>query len=75
MPKTEIGKHIKERRATLRITQEYLSELSGVGLRTLKDIESLKGNPTLKTTEKLLDVLGLELRVEIKGSSLGHETT
>ena len=74
MPKSDIGTVIKERRATLKITQEYLSELSGVGLRTLKEIESSKGNPTLKIIQKLLDVLGLEMKVVIK-NRIKHETT
>ena len=36
-------KAIKERRAMLRVTQETLADLSGVGLRTLKQFESGKG--------------------------------
>ncbi|NMH89825.1 helix-turn-helix domain-containing protein [Flavivirga algicola] len=57
---------IKERREMLQVTQEALSELSGVGLRTLKQFESGKGNPTLKTLEKLADALGLELTLKVK---------
>jgi transcriptional regulator with XRE-family HTH domain len=48
------------------VTQETLSELSGVGLRTLKQFESGKGNPTLLTLAKLADVLGLELSLQPK---------
>ena len=57
---------IKERRETLKLSQESLAELSGVGLRTLKQFESGKGNPTFNTLEKLIDVLGMELKLEIK---------
>lgn len=57
---------IKERRKILDITQETLAEISGVGLRTLKQFESGKGNPTLETLQKLCEVLGLELRLEVK---------
>ena len=57
---------IKERRETMNVTQEYLAELSGVGLRTLKQFESGKGNPTLLTISKLADVLGFELCLKIK---------
>ncbi|MDM1071622.1 helix-turn-helix transcriptional regulator [Empedobacter brevis] len=57
---------IKERRKVLDITQETLAEISGVGLRTLKQFESGKGNPTLETLQKLCDALGLEIRLEIK---------
>ncbi|MEM6379397.1 MAG: helix-turn-helix domain-containing protein [Bacteroidota bacterium] len=57
---------IKQRREELQITQETLADLSGVGLRTLKGIESGKGNPTLETLLKIADVLGLELKLEVK---------
>lgn len=57
---------IKERRNELQVTQENLAELSGVGLRTLKQFESGKGNPTLLTIQKLADVLGLELCLKVK---------
>jgi transcriptional regulator with XRE-family HTH domain len=57
---------IKNRRETLCISQENLAELAGVGLRTLKHFESGKGNPTLKTLEKIADVLGMEIKLVIK---------
>lgn len=57
---------IKERRHSMKVTQEILSEISGVGLRTLKQFESGKGNPTLATLVKLADALGLEMTLQIK---------
>jgi predicted transcriptional regulator len=57
---------LKKRRNMFQVTQETLAELSGVGLRTLKQIESGKGNPTLQTIQKLADVLGLELCLQVK---------
>ena len=57
---------IKERREMMRVTQETLAELSGVGLRTLKQFESGKGNPTLQTLQKLADVLGMEICFQVK---------
>ncbi|MBK7633627.1 MAG: helix-turn-helix transcriptional regulator [Saprospiraceae bacterium] len=63
---TDLIKTIKERRETLHVTQESLAELSGVGLRTLKQFESGKGNPTLSTLQKISDVLGMELCLKIK---------
>jgi transcriptional regulator with XRE-family HTH domain len=50
----------------LQVTHETLAELSGVGLRTLKQFESGKGNPTLMTLQKICDVLGLEICLKIK---------
>lgn len=64
----EIIKAIKERREMLQVTQEGLAELSGVGLRTLKQLESGKGNPTLQTLQKITDVLGLELSLKLKNA-------
>ena len=57
---------IKARRDSLQITQETLAQLSGVALRTLKQFESGKGNPTLQTLHKIADVLGLEISLSVK---------
>ncbi len=57
---------IKKRRENLKVNQENLAKLSGVGLRTLKQFESGKGNPTLQTIQKIADVLGLEVCLKVK---------
>lgn len=57
---------IKERREMLKITQEILADLSGVGLRTIKQLESGKANPTFRTLQEIADVLGLELVLQVK---------
>ena len=57
---------IKERREILKITQESLADLSGVGLRTIKQLEGGKGNPTFNTLQEIGDVLGLELVLQVK---------
>ena len=57
---------LKDRRDNLRLTQETLAEMAGVNLRTLKEFERGKGNPTLDTLQKLADVVGLELVFQIK---------
>lgn len=62
----EMFKIIKQRREVLQVTQETLAELSGVGLRTLKQLESGKGNPTLLTLQKIADVLGMEVCLKVK---------
>lgn len=49
------------------ITQQDLADISGVALRTIKQLE--KGddaNPSIKTLSKVLDVLGLELAIVLK---------
>ena len=62
----EIIRTIKDRRDSLHITQETLAQLSGVGLRTLKQFESGKGNPTMLTLHRIADVLGLEICLKVK---------
>lgn len=62
----DVGNTIKERRSLLNITQEYLSEMSGVGLRTIVQIENGKGNPSLMTLSKIADILGMEVVLHIK---------
>ncbi len=57
---------VKARREVLNVTQEQLAEISGVGLRTLKQFESGKGNPTLQTLQKLANALGMEVKLEVK---------
>ncbi|UZS00302.1 helix-turn-helix domain-containing protein [Chondrinema litorale] len=57
---------LKKRREVLGVTQEQLAELSGVGLRTLKALESGHGNPTFSTLYKLTNVLGMELKLVVK---------
>ncbi len=64
---------LKKRRIRLQVTQETLSLLTGVSLRTIKQLEAGNGNPTLETIQKLADVLGLELRLEIKNTSIENE--
>lgn len=61
-----IIQQIKERREMLKITQESLADLSGVGLRTIKQLEGGKGNPTFNTLQEIADVLGLELVLQVK---------
>ena len=57
---------IKARRESLKVTQNALSDLSGVALGALRKFESGKGNPTLSTLKKLCDTLGLEITLSVK---------
>ncbi|MCD7923972.1 MAG: helix-turn-helix domain-containing protein [Bacteroides sp.] len=62
----EIGKSISDRRRQLGITQQDLAEMAEVGIATIKDIERGKGNPSLKTLEKICTVLGLVIHLDLK---------
>lgn len=65
----EIIRTIILRRESLQVTQDTLAQLSGVGLRTLKQFETGKGNPTLATLQKLGDTLGLEVSLTVKNKA------
>lgn len=60
------GEEIKLRRRTLAISQRDLAEMAGVGLATIKDIEREKGNPSLSTISRILDVLGMEVLFRVR---------
>ena len=62
----DIGKVIKERRALLGISQQDLSDYSGVGISTVEDLERGVGNPSIETLKKILDVVGLEIILQVK---------
>lgn len=61
-----IGERIRERRAVLNITQQELAEISGIGLRTIINIENDRGNPSLATLSQIADILGLEIVLQVK---------
>lgn len=62
----QIGESIKNRRKELGITQPHLAELAGISINTLYKLERGKGNPSLSILNKLIEVLGMELILEIK---------
>lgn len=58
-----LGEILKERRQTLRLSQEQLSKKSGVAIKTIHGIELGKGNPSLNTLNHLLQSLQLDLLI------------
>lgn len=57
---------LKSRRKTLEISQLDLAEMAGVGLATVKDIERKKGNPSMSTILRILEVLGMEIIFQVR---------
>jgi len=51
----------------LNITQKTLSELADVSINTITKIERCEGNPSLDVLEKVLDTLGLDMKIVVKG--------
>lgn len=62
----DLQKTMKERRKTLSLSQRDLAEMSELSLATIKDIERGKGNPSIGTVEKILEVLGMEIVYRIR---------
>ena len=67
MDKKQIATFIKKRRKQLEITQEDLALMSGISTRKLSDIETASTTTSVDTLNKVCDVLGLELLLQIKG--------
>lgn len=63
MEKIEIGQIIKDRRVYLGITQKDLAEIVDISLRSLVDIENGNGNPTIDQLNKILNALGLTIKI------------
>ncbi|MFY7829162.1 helix-turn-helix domain-containing protein [Cellulophaga sp. BC115SP] len=62
----DLGNIIKTRRKELKITQPHLAELAGISTNTLYKLERGQGNPSLEVLNKLAEVLGLVLSMDIK---------
>ena len=61
-----LGQTIRNRRKELSITQPHLAELAQISTNTLVKLERGKGNPSLDVLNKLVEVLGMELKLEVK---------
>jgi transcriptional regulator with XRE-family HTH domain len=55
-----------QRRKELNIKQEDLSELTGISLRTVRDIERATANPSLGTMVQLMEALGIEITFRLR---------
>ena len=69
MNNQQIGKIIQERRGYLNLTQKDVAEMAGITFKSISEIELGLRNPSLNTLKSILDVLGLELKVQIKSMS------
>lgn len=61
-----LGETIKNRRKELSVTQPHLAELAKVSTNTLYKLERGQGNPSLDVLNKLAEVLGMELILDVK---------
>ncbi len=66
----DIGKIVENRRKFLGVCQEDVAEMCGVSSKTIQKIENDKANPTFQTLQKILNVLGMEIIIDIKKTEL-----
>ncbi len=62
----EVGQIIKLRREELKITQAHLAELAGISKNTIYKAERGQGNPSLDVLLKITEVLGMDIKLEVK---------
>jgi y4mF family transcriptional regulator len=67
----QLGEIIRNRRKELSITQPHLAEIAQISTNTLYKLERGQGNPSLEVLNKLADVLGMELTLEVKNLPTG----
>ena len=63
---SQFSQLLVSRRKELNIKQGDLSGMTGIAIRTIRDLEKGKGNPSLETLEQLMRVLGIELNFKLK---------
>ncbi|MCP4872145.1 MAG: helix-turn-helix transcriptional regulator [Proteobacteria bacterium] len=61
-----VGAQVRDRRKTLGLKQQELADLAGCSARFVHTVEAGKETVRLDKLRDLLDVLGLELRVEAR---------
>jgi len=65
----DIANKIKHRRKFLGYTQADMAELTGISQRSIRAIENGEGSTSIISWHKLLDVLGLEMKIQFKPMS------
>jgi len=64
--KKQIGKEIRKRRLELSLGQLDLLDYTEISSKTLSNLEQGKGNITLDTLEKIINILGMEYQLKVK---------
>ncbi|HEX7646841.1 MAG TPA: transcriptional regulator [Noviherbaspirillum sp.] len=62
-PEWSLPQAIRHLKTTMRLTTAELAKLSGVGFRTLQDIEGERSEGTVQTMNRIFGVVGLKLGV------------
>ena len=62
-----LGNAIRLRRKELKYTQGYISEITGLSVSFLSDIENGKPSAEIGKTIEVINLLGLDILVEARG--------
>ena len=54
----------------LGLTQQDLSDYTGLSVRFIKSVETGNGNPSIQSLAKIAEVLGLEIVLKVKESNV-----
>lgn len=64
-----LGRQLRERRRSLRLTQDELADLAGCSPRFVRTLEVGKPSVRLDKVLDVLDVLGLDLKLTLASTS------
>ena len=62
-----LGNAIRTRRKELNYTQGYISEITGLSISFLSDLENGKPTAEIGKTIEVINLLGLDILVEVRG--------
>mgnify|MGYP003293854428 FL=1 len=62
-----LGNTIRSRRKELKYTQAYISEITGLSVSFLSDLENGKPTAEIGKTIEVINLLGLDILVEARG--------
>ena len=62
-----LGNVIRSRRKELKYTQSYISEITGLSVSFLSDLENGKPTAEIGKTIEVINLLGLDILVEARG--------
>lgn len=63
-----LGNAIRSRRKQLKYTQSYISEITGLSVSFLSDLENGKLTCEIGKTIEVINLLGLDILVEARGN-------
>ena len=64
---TSLGNAIRSRRKELKYTQGYISEITGLSVSFISDLENGKPTAEIGKTIEVINLLGLDILVEVRG--------